>query len=183
MKIINWEFESLKIKMIELNGELYCTSKSVREALSVEASTLRQIYRRHEDEFFSICVTDCHANLQMLKNTLGLKYIRKDMKLWSEDDMLTFAFMVSGDRARAARRDFRKFIKEHAKKGLVSKGELEQLKEDLRAEMQAEVKSAVKKEHEKLNTLSRGIKSTMGRVNNIPNRINNVIAGDFGRTA
>lgn len=173
MRIVNWVFENVKITMIDIEGELYCTSKAVCKALDIKESSLRDVYCRHKDEFFGLSVSKCDANeLRNFKKALDIKRLSSDMRLWTEDDFLTFAFMVKGERAKTARHDFRQFIKKHAKISLVSQ---EQYKRDIQ-----ELKREMQEMFDKIKTFSHGAKSTVGRMNNLGTRVNNLIKVDFG---
>lgn len=85
--------------MMDIEGELYCTSKAICGALGVHEETLRSIYNRHTKEFALLSVSNCNAKefLQQNRVEFGVKRVRGDMRLWSEDDMLTFAFHSKSD--------------------------------------------------------------------------------------
>lgn len=131
MKLVKWEFQGLTMPMMaDESGELYCTSKAICDALGANESNLRDVYSRHADEFGKNCVSNCDANsfLKENKAVFGVKYIRGNMRLWSEDDMLTFGFFLKTDASKEYRRQLRQFIKAHARVNTVSREEHEQLK-------------------------------------------------------
>ena len=61
MKFVEWNFQDLRVPMVELDEVLYCTNKGICGALHIDEDTLRHIYSRHKDEFDSLSVTVCHA--------------------------------------------------------------------------------------------------------------------------
>jgi hypothetical protein len=131
MKLVRWQFQGLVMPMIQdENGELYCTSKAICEALGVCEETLRYVYNTHKEEFSSLSVGNSNAKEFFLehKTELGIKRVRSDIRLWTEDDMLGFGFFLKSDEAREYRRQLRQFIKTNAMVNTVSREEHEQLK-------------------------------------------------------
>ena len=131
MKLVKWQFQGLVMPMIQdESGELYCTSKAICEALGVCEETLRTVYNRHREEFSSLSVSNCNAKDFLKENSeeFGVKRVRADMRLWTEDDMLGFGFFLKSDEAREYRRQLRQFIKANAMVNTVSREEHEQLK-------------------------------------------------------
>lgn len=130
MKLVRWSFQGLHMPMMEDDsGELYCTSKAICEALAIDEATLRKICERHPEEVGENCVTDCHAKLFLKENKaeFGVRYVRGDMRLWTEDDMLTFAFHARSNVALEFRRKLRQFIKQNARRGYVKQVEFDRL--------------------------------------------------------
>lgn len=150
MKLTRWEFMGLHMPMMEDDrGELYCTSKALCEALGINEGTLRSVYERHKEEFLSVSICDAKEFLRQNKVEFGIKRIRSDMRLWSEDDMLTFAFHSKSVQSLEYRKQLRQFIKQNAKRGYVSrdafenlKGELHEIKEFMQKYMLAVDESA-----------------------------------------
>jgi prophage antirepressor-like protein len=131
MKLIRWEFLGLCMPMMEdESGELYCTSKAICEALGINEHALRMIINRNKKEFGSLRVTDRYAKefFQANKTEFGIERVRSDIRLWSEDDMLTFAFHSKSDDSLEFRQKLRKFIKLNAKRNCVTVEQFEQLK-------------------------------------------------------
>jgi prophage antirepressor-like protein len=123
MKYFLWQFQDLNIPMmLDDNRTLYTTTPILASALGVDEGTLRQIYQRHQDEFDGNCVTDSDAISFLSENrkTYGLTYVRGDMHLWSEDDMILFAGLSRTPVGKAFRKEMVKAIKAQARKGLVT---------------------------------------------------------------
>lgn len=134
MKLVRWEFMGLHMPMMEdENGELFCTSKAIYDALGISKDDLDHIVSRHSEEFGSLRLTDCQSKefFQKNKAEFGIQRVRSNMRLWSEDDMLTFAFHSKSTLSLEFRTKLRKFIKQNAKRGYVSQDAFEQLKGQL----------------------------------------------------
>lgn len=130
MKLTNWSFQGLTIPMMEDDdGELYCTSQAVCGALGINENTLRYTYTSHKEEFTQNCVGNPNAIefLKKYRKEFSIKYLRGDMKLWYEDDMMTFAFHAKSKGAMEFRKELRQFIKAHARRETVSRSEHESL--------------------------------------------------------
>jgi hypothetical protein len=134
MKLVRWSFQNLHVPMMEDGqGELYCTSRGLCGALNILEDTLRHVYTRHKEEFDSLSVTDCHAKefLQENRAEFGVTRVKKDMRLWTEDDMLNFAFYTKSGVARQFRQDLRKFIKANASRHYISMEQYHKLEQEL----------------------------------------------------
>jgi hypothetical protein len=131
-KYVAWEvIQGTCLPMMEdKDGELFCTNKCIEDGLGLTPDNVRKIYQVNKDEFSALSVTNPHAKdfLKTHKNEFGVKRVRSDMRLWNEDDMLTFAFKANTDKGIEFRRNLRKFIKENAKRHYVSKEQFDDLK-------------------------------------------------------
>lgn len=163
MKLVRWQFLGLHMPMMEdENGELYCTSKAICDALGISYDDLKHITMRHPEEFGNLRVTDCHSkdgglslsNLQPKnkelrvgnpnakefftahKTEFGIKRVRSDMRLWSEDDMLTFAFHSKSPQSLEFRKQLRRFIKQNATRGYVTQAQFDELKGQMHSLME-----------------------------------------------
>jgi hypothetical protein len=62
MKLVQWEFHNIKMPMIEDDqGNLFCTSKALCEALQTAEVNLRNVYAKNRDEFDENCVIADYA--------------------------------------------------------------------------------------------------------------------------
>lgn len=122
MKMIVWEFNGLKVPMVEDSaGELFCTTKQLAEALQTTESHVRRIKDRHSDEFDGLSKTNCLAKdfLARNKSEFGIKRLREDVLIWSEDDMIMAAILIKSPVGKEFRKDLRKFVKANAMRGMV----------------------------------------------------------------
>jgi prophage antirepressor-like protein len=100
-------------------GRLYCTSQALCEALGLEPSALNALYHSNKEEFDGNCVNRNDAISTLKENRLefGYKYIRGDMHLWSEDDMLLVAIRSRSSGSREFRKYLLEFVKKNAWRG------------------------------------------------------------------
>lgn len=132
MKLTKWSFAGLEVPMMEdEDGELYCTSKALCGALGVTEGNIRSFYNDNKAEFDSLTVSNRHAKefFREHQSVFELKRIRGNIRIWSEDDMLVFAFFLKTPQAREFRRELRLFIKQQARKDTVSREEFMSLLE------------------------------------------------------
>ena len=171
MNLLNWECDGFKIKMIELDGELYCTGKMLADTLNIDESTIRQMYKSHKAEFN---VTKPHVDIKALRELIGYN-IGNRAKLWAEEDMILIAILSKSKKSKEFRKSIIKLIKERATIGYVTEEEYLREIESIRSEFGAKL--------DKMATLTKGASSTIGRMNNLNNRIKtvtgNVINCDF----
>ena len=140
MKLVRWEFMGLHMPMMEDEaGELFCTSKALLEALGINKDVVDHIVSRHGKELGTLRAENCQSKefLQKHKVELGILRVRQDMRLWSEDDMLTFAFHAHSDKSLEFRKQLRQFIKANAKRGYVSEEQFNLMRGELRTELDA----------------------------------------------
>ncbi len=136
MKYVKWEVvPGVVVPMIEdIEGQLWGTNKTVSRMLGISEDNVRKIYSANKEEFEpdsfeKLSVRDPHAK-EFLKNhkaEFDIGRIRSDMNFWTDNDILTFCYRSTGQKAIEIRRSFTKFIKEHSKRHMVSKEEFEAL--------------------------------------------------------
>lgn len=123
MKLVRWSFKNLHMPMMrDESGDLWCTSAQLCGALGIEPKALRELKRRNPEDFDLLSATENGAKEFFLKNKaeFGVRRVRKDMTLWSEDDMITVAILSRSAVAREFRKELRQFIKESARKDLLA---------------------------------------------------------------
>jgi len=134
MKLVHWEFQGLHVPMVEDdNRELYCTSKAICGALGMKEGHLWKITSLHSKELSELSLTNSKAKdfLQENRIAFGITRMRKDMRIWSEDDMLTFAFHSGSDKSMEFRKNLRQFIKRHAARNYVTQEQYQELDDKL----------------------------------------------------
>lgn len=122
MKLVNWSFNGLEIVMMESpEGVLYCTSKQLSAALGVGESAVRTVRLRNKDEFNSLSVTkrDAKEFLAQVKDALGIKRLRADIYLWSEDEMILAAILTRSTVSKEFRKGLIQFVRDNARKNMV----------------------------------------------------------------
>lgn len=136
MELVKWPFGEALLPLIKCaDGRLYGTGGVVSDALDVDESTLRSIYRDRREEFESNCVGSMHAIdfIRTHRTELSVKYVRGNMHLWSVPDMLAFALLGRSKSSLAFRREMINLVAEEAKKNAVTitREEYEELKQEL----------------------------------------------------
>jgi hypothetical protein len=135
MKLVRWEFLGLHMPMMgDDEGELYCTSKSLCDALGVTDNALWVLASRHAKELSDFCLSNCKAIAFLKEHKLefGVKYIRGNMRLWSEDDMLVIASRSEAPQALEFMKRLRRFGKLHARVSLISIEEFREMRAELK---------------------------------------------------
>ncbi len=123
MKLIQWSFHNISMPMMEDDeGELYCTSEILCSSLGITKEALKQVAQRHADELAGLRVTNCNSKEFIINNKeqLGIRRLRKDMRLWTEDDMLLIAMFSKSGVSKEFRQELLRFIKTNARRGYVS---------------------------------------------------------------
>ena len=136
-KHVSWEvLPGIFLPMMENSeGDLFCTNKAICEGLGITESAIRDIYRRNMGEFDAVSVAKCDAKNFLLNNKkpFGIKRVRGDMRIWGEDDMITFAFFSKSEKSRDFRSQLRRFIKENAKIHYGTKSQYEELHKEVKS--------------------------------------------------
>lgn len=125
-QLIRWSFNNLHVPMIQgPNDVLFCTSKQLCEALAIQHDTLRKLKQAHKDEFDSLSVTFPHAKdfLRQHKIELGIKRIKSDLTLWTENEMILVAILSKSGASKSFRKELMAFVKSNAITGYVTKDE------------------------------------------------------------
>jgi BMFP domain-containing protein YqiC len=131
---MTWQFNNLNVPMMEdEDGTLFTTGSVLSGVLGVTERNLRNVYLNHRDEFDGNCANDIGAIsfLQQNRETFQLKYLRADMHVWSEDDMILFAALSNSDQGKEFRKGMKELVKQQARKSYVSREEYESLAEQL----------------------------------------------------
>lgn len=141
MKLVKWKFNSLEVPMIEIEKELYCTSKAICGALNVNLTALTMCYQRNLLEFGSPLDSQNVSLREFLKEHkeyLGIKRVKADLNLWSEQQMFLFAVHISSPSSIQFREELWSFIKQHVQVSTVTLDmyrELESRNESLEARL------------------------------------------------
>lgn len=117
MKLVRWSYNNLHVPMIQDgNGVLFCTANTLASALNVTEQNIRMLLVNKPEEFkgLSVNCVDAKELIKDHKVELGIKRVRNDMKLWSEDEMIMAALLSKSNVGNQFRRDLLKFIKENA---------------------------------------------------------------------
>lgn len=118
--------------MEDEHGSLFCTSKQLSDALQCPEATLRSVRKRHADEFTDLSVSECNAKefLGRHRSEFAISRMRKDLTVWTEDDMILVAILSKSQVGKEFRRNLVSFIKANARKNYVHASVHEQLREE-----------------------------------------------------
>lgn len=122
MRIVQWSFHNVVVPMIEDDaGELYCTSEVLCKVLGITPQALWKVASRHKKQLSENCMTNCQAIEYVRKNkeALGIKYLREDMRLWTETDMIRISMFSNSAVALEFQEGIIKLVKENARRGYV----------------------------------------------------------------
>jgi hypothetical protein len=100
---------------------LWTTTSGIALALGVTVRAIYNLYSRNTRHFEEVThsVTLHQQVLNFIKDRgahFGVKHFRHDLRIWSEDDVLTFAVLCRSPQGIAAKRDFLRFIKENMRR-------------------------------------------------------------------
>ena len=138
MELIKYTLCDIELMMVDIEGTLYCSTPQLEKVFRCSSPHLRHIANKHRKEEFSVTrgqdllpkmmaskVTNDH--LSDVEKNLEISRLQKNTRLWSEDDVLGFAFALRSDIARQCRVQFKEILKQHARRETVSRDMYEQL--------------------------------------------------------
>ncbi len=125
MRLLQWSYNGLIVPMLEdEEGHIFTTGPILRAALGMEDDALRAIASRHRHRFdWSQSVTIRHTLTEFLRHNrelFGLSYVRRDIKLWSDADMINVAFLSNSPLATSFRQGIIELVRQQARKDYVS---------------------------------------------------------------
>lgn len=134
LKLVRWSFMGLHMPMLEMsNGDLCTTTKQLALALNAKEKVITNLARAHRDEL-SLVNTSSEGVKEFLKSNrveFGLKKVKHNLLLWTEDDMILIAILSKSVVSKQFRKGLVAFIKENATRDYVERSEYDQIKSDL----------------------------------------------------
>lgn len=124
-KCVNLTVNNTTIPMLSIDGVLHVFNQQLCDMMGVTENALRKLYFCRKGDFDGNCITKSNA-IDYLKNNrdvFGLKYVRGDMKMWSEDDMFLFIMFARGVNNKALRKELLAVIKQHSVREEITKSE------------------------------------------------------------
>lgn len=120
--------------MADIEGTLYCSTPQLEKVFRCNRSQLLHVCSKwRHDEFGNATVGDLvmsnqhRKGLDGLPEALLLKRLQPKTRLWSEDDVLSFAFALRSDIARHCRAEFKDILKRHARREMVPREQLDKM--------------------------------------------------------
>lgn len=135
MNLVRWKFENIDVPMMELDdGTLCTTGYVVASALGVTQNNLQHIYNNRQEDFKGLRLRENWGNtvppidfLRQNREEFGLTYIRDNMYLWTESDMIMFAILSRSEKSFDFRQGLIEFVKQNARKNYVTVEEYQML--------------------------------------------------------
>lgn len=130
MELVKYTLCDIELMMVDIDGTLYCSTPQLEKVFCVPRNNLPRLVQNNPGEFSRTTLEDLTSSLgcpKELVDGLGLKRFRKNTRLWSEDDVIGFTWLVRSDIARQCRVQFKEILKQHARRETVSRDMYEQL--------------------------------------------------------
>ena len=171
MKLVKYTLCDIELMMVDIEGTLYCSTPQLEEVFGADESNLTKLVRKHSEEFSkATCeiLTRYNVPLKEILDGLGLKRLRKNTRLWSEDDVIGFTWLVRSDIARQCRAQFKEILKQHARRETVSREMYDHLQKQHMALLNQvpiliETIKEVKREQDAMKESQRQMASNAGR--------------------
>ncbi len=130
MHLSRWSFHNIHMPMLALDdGTLCCTSQSLCSALNLKESALHKIRHTHRSEFDGRSLTESKAKefIRTHQVEFGIRRVRSDMILWTEDDMILVAILSKSSVSKEFRKQLVAYVKKNATRDFVTKEEHQKL--------------------------------------------------------
>ena len=124
MQLVRYTLCDIDLMMVDIEGTLYCSTPQLEKVFGLDHSNLSRLVATYPQDFSrSTCelLTGSFVPPKEVRDGLMLKRLRKNTRLWSEDDLIGITWLVRSDIARRCRAQFKEILKEHASRGYVSK--------------------------------------------------------------
>jgi hypothetical protein len=123
MKILDWKSENFCCAMVEdEERQMWTTTSGIAVALGIEPRSVLQLYQRRKAHFDELSGSNRTAKEEVLaflaqhQQHFGIRRMRPDLHLWSEDDVLTMAVLCNSPQALRAKKEFLQFIKSNMRR-------------------------------------------------------------------
>lgn len=119
MQIVEQTYFDIKMTMLEIRGDLYCSSEQLRALLGLDYKGFGKVVDECTEEF----PPRVFSSLELLKEQTtfcetcsGILcfFGTSHMLLWPEDSVIGIIFTAEGEVARQLRQKFKEHLKKHA---------------------------------------------------------------------
>lgn len=138
MKLVKYTLCDIELVMVDIEGILYCSTPQLERVFGAGRSNLSKLVRRYPQEFSqATCEMLMGYNVprKAVLEGLELERARKNTRLWSEDDVIGFTWMVRSDIARQCRAQFKEILKQHARRDSMPINQVEAMVADFKAQI------------------------------------------------
>lgn len=130
MQLVKYTLCNIELMMVDIKGTLYCSTKQVEDIFRCERGSLMNIAnQRYKEDFSDTRLSDVElqgVTKDDISKALNTRF-QKNTRIWSEDDVLEFAYHVKSGFSRQCRREFKEVLKQHARRETVSRDMYDQL--------------------------------------------------------
>ena len=134
MNLVKYVLCDIEIVMVDIEGTLYCSTPQLERVFRCNRSQLLHIHSKwRSGEFGNATIGELvlsnqhHKEIDGLHQALLLKRLQPKTRLWSEDDVLGFAFALRSDVAQQCRAQFKEILKQHARKEMIPRSQIDKM--------------------------------------------------------
>jgi len=142
MNLVKYTLCDIELVMVDIEGTLYCSTPQLEKVFGADHSNLSKLVRRYPNEFSQTTIealTGYNVPRKEIIEALEIKRLRKNTRLWSEDDVIGITWLVRSDIARQCRAQFKEILKQHARVDHISADRVEAIIQAQIAPLQAAV--------------------------------------------
>jgi hypothetical protein len=124
--------------MVDIEGVLYCSTPQLERVFGADHSNLSKLVRRYPHEFSQTTIealTGYDVPRKEIIEALEIKRLRKNTRLWSEDDVIGITWLVRSDIARQCRAQFKEILKQHARREYMPADQVEAMMRELKSQI------------------------------------------------
>lgn len=124
MDLVKYVLCDIEIMMVDIGGVLYCSTPQLEKVFGIERNNLTRLVNKYPQDFSNVrcsSLTSSDEHRKEMLEGLGLSRLRKDTRLWSEDDVIGITWLVRSDIARKCRAEFKEILKQHCSKRFITR--------------------------------------------------------------
>ena len=130
MRLVKYTLCDIELAMVDIEGVLYCSTPQLEKVFGVERVSLTRMVQRYPEEFSKATCEMLMLSNDQHKDVLGaldLRRLRKNTRLWSEDDVIGITWLVRSDIARKCRAEFKEILRNHARRDYLHHNQVEEM--------------------------------------------------------
>ena len=130
MELVKYTLCDIELMMVDIEGTLYCSTPQLESVFGMHKAALTRMVQRYPKEFSRATCEMLTVSGDQRKEILAgleIQRLRKNTRLWSEDDVIGLTWLARSDIARKCRVQFKEILKQHAKRDYVPRDQFEQL--------------------------------------------------------
>lgn len=133
MQLVRYTLCDIDLMMVDIEGTLYCSTPQLEKVFRCNRSQLMHVCNKWSRGDFGtatlgdLVMSNQQHKVSAIAEGLMLKRVQPKTRLWSEDDVLGFAFALRSDIARQCRAQFKEILKQHARREMVPREQLDKM--------------------------------------------------------